>query len=164
MKSRTIALSLALAGLLAAPGVARAQGQPAPAASPVAKTPEQLKQEQKDKDFKKAKEDLEKELNGKKIDPTPATQLLQDLAYSLPVPLEVKESVDLTHKVLAKKIPIATDVFAALSDKQQKATDPKTNKVDMKKMIAEFRKWIDAWKPPAAAPAPVAPGAGNGGR
>lgn len=157
MRLSSLVLLLALGAAFAARS-ARADDKPGAQASPPAKTPEQVKAEQKDKDFKKAKEDLEKELNGKKQDPAPAVALLNYLAYS--VALEVKESNELVHKVLAKKIPIATDAMSALGEKQQKATDPKTNKLDVKKMVTEFKKWIDAWKPPAPAPSP-SPAAGG---
>jgi hypothetical protein len=150
VKLRSLVLSLALAS---APIPALAQDK---TPSPPAKTPEQIKAEQKDKDFKKAKEDMEKELTGKKTDPqviSQATGLLQFLAYN-PIGLEVKDAAAFVHQCLAKKIPLM-DAQTAVTDKQRVATDAKTGKFDLKKFQVEFKKWIDAWKPaPSPAPAP----------
>ncbi|HZU98322.1 MAG TPA: hypothetical protein VFF73_16570, partial [Planctomycetota bacterium] len=43
-------------------------------------TPEQKKAAQKEKDLKKAKDDMEKELKAKKVDPAPALNMLDKLA------------------------------------------------------------------------------------
>jgi hypothetical protein len=150
--ARGLVVALALAGSLAP---VRAQDN-----KPPQLTPEQQKAQEKEKAFKKAKEDLEKELQAKKQDPAPAAAFLQMLAYST-LNLDVKDANDLVHKVLAKKIPW-NDAQGAAYEKQTAATDQKTRKFDQKKFLTDFRKWISDWKPPVKESAP--PGGGNSGR
>ncbi len=107
------------------------------------KTPEQVKAEKKEKDLKKAKDDLEKELKGKKQDPGPALNMLDKLATQ--VGLEVGPSKDLVHKIISKKIPWDQANVAA-DNKIREAIDAKTFKVDTKKFQSEFTKWISEWK------------------
>lgn len=108
------------------------------------KTPEQAKAEKKDKELKKAREELEKELKAKKVDPAPALAFMDKLAGQ--VGLEVGPSKELTHKVISKKIPW-DQANAAADTKLRDAVDTKTFKVDTKKFQAEFTKWIGEWKP-----------------
>ncbi len=123
------------------------------------KTPEQIKAEKKDKDLQKAKEDLEKELKAKKVDPEPAKRFLEKLAMQ--IGLEVTDSKKMVHDTLGKKIPWDQASVGA-DEKVRAAVDAKTNKIDLKKFQTEFAKWISAWKPepakpPAAPPAPAPP-------
>lgn len=136
--------SFVLAFALAGAGASSARADDAK------KTPDQIKQEKKEKDLKKAHEDLDKELKSRKIDPAPADGLLDKLA--LQVGLDVDPSKKLVHKVLDKKIPW-DQVNMNVDDKLRSAVDPKTNKIDFKKFQADFEKWISTWKPDAA-PAP----------
>jgi hypothetical protein len=120
-------------------------------------TPEQIKAQQKEKDLKKAHDDLDKELKTKKADPVfvqAAHGYLDKLAMQ--VNLDVKPSVDYLHKVMAKKIPFG-DAMNAADDFIRKAVDPKTSKIDYTKWNADYTKWITTWKPPAPAPAAPAP-------
>jgi hypothetical protein len=122
------------------------------------KTPEQIKAEKKDKDLQKAKDDLEKELKPKKVDPEPAKRFLEKLAMQ--VGLEVADSKKMVHDIMGKKIPW-DQASNASDEKVRAAVDTKTNKIDLKKFQTEFAKWISTWKPeppktPGAAP-PAAP-------
>jgi hypothetical protein len=107
------------------------------------KTPEEQKQEKKDKDLKKAKEDMEKELKGKKVDPAAPLAMLDKLATQ--VGLEVSAAKDLVHKILSKKIPW-DQANSAADTKMRDAIDTKTFKVDAKKFQADYTKWIGEWK------------------
>lgn len=108
------------------------------------KTPEQKAQEKKEKDLKKAHDDLEKELKSKKVEPSPALAMLDKLANQ--VGLDVNPSKDLVHKILNKKIPME-QASAAADDKLRSSVDSKTQKIDLKKFQADFTKWINEWKP-----------------
>jgi hypothetical protein len=118
------------------------------------KTPEQIKAEQKDKDLKKAHEDIEKDLKAKKIDPAPVLAFLDKLAMQ--VGLDVKPAKDYTYKVLNKKIPWA-DASAAVDDKIRNSVDAKTSKIDQKKFSDALTKWINEWKAEKPADKPADP-------
>jgi len=112
------------------------------------KDPEAAKQEKKDKDLKKAKEDMEKELKAKKVEPGPALGMMDKLAGQ--VGLEVGASKEFVHKILGKKIPW-DQASSAADTKMRECVDTKTFKVDTKKFSEAFSKWISEWKPEAPA-------------
>lgn len=143
--SPTLLITAALAFAFAAP-VIRADDKK--------KDPEAAKAEKKEKELKKAKEDLEKELKGKKADPGPAVNMLEKLANQ--VGLDVGPSKELVHKILSKKIPWDQANVAA-DTKIREAVDSKTFKVDTKKFQSEFTKWIGEWKAEPKAEAPKDP-------
>jgi hypothetical protein len=122
-------------------------------------TPDQIKAQQKEKDLKKAHDDLDKEFKAKKVDPAylqMAHGFLDKMAQQ--VGLDVKPSVDLVHKVAAKKIPWG-EANVNADEIIRASVDAKTSKIDLAKFTTAYNKWISGWKPPAPAPATPPPAA-----
>jgi hypothetical protein len=94
--------------------------------------------EKKEKELAKAKEELEKKLRTKKIDPAPAVSFLATLVETADI--EVSKAKDLLDKVMTKKIPFDEALKGA--DKVI-AESPK----DPKKVVKDLGEWINKWKP-----------------
>ncbi|MBI3723522.1 hypothetical protein HY251_06155 [bacterium] len=103
------------------------------------------KEEQKQKDIKKAREEIDKEWKAKKADPTDALTFFQTLVDA--EQLDVQTAKDFYKKVMAKKIPI-DQARAGINTVYVTCIDKKTQKYDPKKFVTDFAKWINDWKPP----------------
>jgi hypothetical protein len=161
VKVRSIArLALAGALLLGLPAVGpsrvHADDKPADPSKPDPKA------EAKAKALQKAKDDMEKDLKAKKVDPVPALAAMDRFATQ--IGLEVKDATTLVKKIMSKKMP--WDVAnQGMDDKLRASVDTKTYKIDGKKFQTDFTKWLNEWKPedkkapPAAGgtPAPADP-------
>ncbi len=136
MNVRPLLLALALGGVFVAPQ--------RPARADDKKEKVDPKVAAKEKAVKKAKEDLEKECKGKKLDPQPAISFFEKCVDQ--AGLEVPAAKDMVHKVMAKKIPWE-QAATGLDEKMRGAVDEKTNKIDAKKVEKDFAKWVSEWKP-----------------
>jgi len=129
-----------------------AQDKPSTAAATPTPDP---KVEQKQKDLKKALDDIDKEYKAKKQDPGEAQnffRLLIDMGQ-----LEVSVAKDVYKKVVNKKVPFG-DASRGANLTYVACIDKKTQKYDSKKFVTDFGKWVDSWKPVD----PKAPPAGGG--